>query len=85
MFKVNQDGNKVTLEIQTDLANEDSLMAVIPFEWRMNYAYSADLLARYLRGRIERAIADTRQDYYERGWRDAKSRGAKQTTFHGVM
>lgn len=89
LIRVSRENNKVEVLIETDLANncEGTQVASIPFTWQVAQPYEADLLARYIDKRIKDAISKTRKEYYEQGWKDAKSRkaGSKEEWFPGVL
>lgn len=84
---VRRDNSNVVVQVNTDLANvcDGSQTAFIPFEWSTGQPYTADLLVRYIQERIETAVSETRREYYEKGWKDAKAKKPKDDWFSGVL
>lgn len=87
LITVKRDNEKVTVLVSTDLAHNCSGTdtASIPLTWQMTYPYEADLLARYLDKRIKDFVKEARRESYEQGWKDARSKKAKQDWFSGVL
>lgn len=87
LITVKRDNSKVKVSIDTDLTNTcDGLQtSVIPFTWVTEQPYIADLLTRYIIERIRKAISNTRREYYEKGWKDAKAKKSKDDWFSGLL
>ena len=87
IIEVRRDNDKVEILVHTSLANtcDGSKTANIPFAWSTGMVYTADLLARYIRKRIEEAVSKMQQEYYEQGWKDAKSKRPKCGYFPGTL
>jgi hypothetical protein len=87
LITVKRNDSDVVLSIETDLANtcNGPQAAAIPFTWPTGQPYAADLLVRYIIERVRKAISDTRREYYEKGWKDAKAKRPKDDWFSGVL
>ena len=87
LITVKRDNSGVELLISTDLADscDGSQTTAIPFTWQTGQPYLADLLARYIKEHIRKVISDTRREYYEKGWKDAKAKRQKDDWFSGLL
>jgi len=87
MITVKRDNDSVVIMISTDLANDCGGLktALIPFGWKCESVYTADLLQRYIYRLILYAISSTRRDYYNLGWNDAKSKRKRKENFDGDL
>jgi len=87
MLTVKRDNSQATICIETDLAFscDGKSTTTLPFTWSTSHPYIADLVTLYVRTQIEKAISDTRREYYEKGWKDAKSKKQKDDWFSGVL
>jgi len=82
MLRVKRDGTAVVIEVDTDLPHDDT--ADTESVWRFGaseeHCAAAELVTRYMHRRIHDAIRAVRQDAYEQGWRDAKSKRRRKAT-----
>jgi len=87
MIQVKRDNGKVTIEVETGLAFDcaGTKITTLAFEWNVAHPYLADVLRRYVKKLLSDAISKTRQEYYEAGWRDAKSKQKKADWFSGEL
>lgn len=69
---------EVYVKINTGLSIERS---IIPFNFDCCSQYSAELLLRHLRFELDKSLEKIRENAYNRGWKDAKSKQKKLTTF----
>lgn len=68
----------VIVKINTGLPIEKCILS---FEWQATHQYSAELLMRHLRKNFWNRIEQIREQAYEAGWKDAKSRKRKKILF----
>ena len=81
LLTVKRNNDEVEILIETDLAHtcNGSEITIIPFTWKMNQVYAADMLARYIEKRIYNAVAEARHKAYNDGWKDAKAKNPKRS------
>lgn len=78
--------SKVEIHIASYLPHDNEQSgARIPFSFEVVTAYSAELMARYIRNLIHVALKTARQESYEQGWKDAKSHKTKKDWFSGNL
>ena len=87
MITIKRDNEKVVIEVDTDLANDCAghTYSLIPFLWNTEQPYLADVLCRYIRKLLQDRVRTIREQEYERGWKDAKSKRAKETWFSSEL
>lgn len=86
MLSVTRDKKTVRINIDTDLPYSDGEHSVrMQFDCECDETYSAELLLRYIRNRIQNAVSTAREDAYNQGWSDAKKRLTKADYFPGWL
>lgn len=79
MIKFKQDGKKVKVYIEHGVfGNSESFF----LEIQQEFDYQASLLRDQLQKNMDRHISKIKQEYYNRGWKDAKAKTKKRTEFY---
>lgn len=80
MIRFLRDGNKVKINIEHGIFHSDSYF---PLSIEQSADYQAELLRAALQTNLNRHLELMKQKYYNEGWKDAKAKTKKRTSFWG--
>lgn len=80
MIRFYREENKVNIHVEHGIFGND-----VGFELKIEqaYAYQAELLTRALQENLNRHLTKIKEDAYNAGWKDAKAKTRKRTSFWG--
>lgn len=81
MIEIKRTGTKVELDMTTYVPNYDN--RTFQFFWECGGELLAGLLTGHLIDALWKEVKEIRNEAYERGWSDAKSKKAKATYHSG--
>ena len=80
MISFERSENKVLVNVQHGIFFNDQYFQL---DINQGHPYQAELLYRQLNKTLREKLESIRREEYEKGWKDAKAKRAKQTWFSG--
>lgn len=79
---VRREGTKVVVEVEHGLLGDEGC---IKLEWEACRELLADALATSVQNHLAQRIQAVRRQEYELGWRDAKAKRTRRTSFFSTL
>jgi len=80
MIKFRRTENKVIVDIEHGIFHNDGYFSL---DVNQNHDYQAELLRKAFQDNLNRHLQDIKEKYYNEGWKDAKAKVGRRSSFWG--